>query len=694
MSPVHTSGAPRPQSPQRAGVCWLLIFVIMLPPMAATVQAQAPGVPPPLQAAPVQAAALTTSDLSRTEVSLLVGRSTLLSLPTAITRVSLTSPDVADALVTTPQQVLIHGKAPGTISMFLWERTGAIRQYEVVVRRDLSELERQVTQLFPGEPITVASNGTDVVLSGVVSSKYVLEKAADVAAGYVEDRENVVNLLQQQQGVASNQVLLRVRFAEVSRSALQELGASFFTDAGGYEDWVGRTTTQQFAAPEYDDGKLVFSDFLNFFLFNHEYNAGMLIKALQNKGLFQSLAEPNLIAQNGKEASFLAGGEYPYPAVQGNAGNLAVSIVFKEFGIRLNFTPTVLGDDLIHLKLAPEVSALDFSNAVTLQGFRIPALSTRRTETEVELRDGQTFAIAGLLNNTLTETFQKVPGIGDIPILGLLFRSRALQKNQTELVIMVTPQIIRAGSTGVSPRLPDLEKPYLERPDETLPPPAPWVPQVSDADVAAPADAVASVVRLPSDSNGSLAMPVLSAEEREERDRAYRAEQERLEAEARLREEQEAQLAKSRAEEEKRMAKAREEEEKRMAKIREQEEKQLKKAREEEEKLRREEEKRLAKAREQEEKVRREEEKRLAKVRAEAEKRLAEVREEEEKQRREDEKQAEKARREEDKRLAEALEKQDERARKRGEIIAEAQKQLRDAEQAFQAALEQTVGED
>ncbi len=413
---------------------------------------------------------------SPTAVDLLVGRSTILNVASPIARVSLTVPDIADAMVTSPQQLLIHGKTPGTISLFVWDRAGGISTYEVNVRRDLSQLIEQMKQLFPGEAITVTGSGKDVIISGTVSSKYVVDKAADVAGGYVEKKENVVNLLKQQEGVASNQVLLRVRFAEVSRSALQELGVNFI--ANGYKnDWFGRTTTQQFAAPDFDSSKpggLTFSDFLNVFLFNSKHNIGAVIKALQSKGLFESLAEPNLIASNGKEASFLAGGEYPYPVVQPGSGGNSVTIMFKEFGVRLSFTPTVLGGDLINLKVRPEVSSLDFSNAIVLQGFRVPALSTRRTDTEVELQDGQTFAIAGLLNNTLNNTMQKIPGIGDIPVLGYLFRSRAYQKNATELVVMITPQIVRRGSTGVSEGLPSLVEPYMDAPTKTYAPPAPY----------------------------------------------------------------------------------------------------------------------------------------------------------------------------------------------------------------------------
>jgi pilus assembly protein CpaC len=404
---------------------------------------------------------------SATSIDLMVGRSTLLNVGAPIARVSLTVPDIADALVTSPQQLLIHGKKPGTISLFVWDKTGGIKTYEISVKRDLSILSEQLRQLFPGETVNVHGSGKDVVVSGTVSTKYVVDKAAEVAGGYVEKADDVVNLLKIQEGVASNQVLLRVRFAEVSRSAMQELGATFF--ANGYKsEWFGRTAPPGVPAPDFEDGKLIFSDFLNLFVFNSDEGLGAAIRALATKGLFQSLAEPNLVATNGKEATFLAGGEYPYPIATPSQSGVFIAIQFKEFGVRLTFTPTVLADDLIHLKLKPEVSALDFSNAVTLEGFRVPALSTRRTETEVELRNGQTFAIAGLLNNTVTSTMSKIPGIGDIPILGLLFRSRAHQKNQTELVVMITPHILKRGSHGAASGLPSLVEPYLDTPHKIL----------------------------------------------------------------------------------------------------------------------------------------------------------------------------------------------------------------------------------
>jgi pilus assembly protein CpaC len=458
-----------------ASTAALVVAIIVI--LVAAPQAQQPA--PAIVASAASPTAAPAMD-APTDVDLLVGRSTILNIGAPISRVSLTVPDIADAMVTTPSQLLIHGKQPGTISLFVWDRAGAIRTYEVKVRRDLTPLIGHFKQLFPAESITVMGSGKDVVLSGTVGSKYVIDKASDIASGYVDKKENVVNLLQVKEGVASNQVMLRVRFAEVSRNALQEVGVSLFADNKNSR-WFGRTTTQQFAAPYFDlnhpsaalGDSLVFSDYLNLFLFDAKNSIGGVVKALQSKGVFQSLAEPNLIALNGKEATFLAGGEFPYPVPQGNFG--AFTIHFKEYGVRLKFTPTVLGSDLINLKLAPEVSSLDFANAVVIEGFRIPALTSRRTETEVELRDGQTFAIAGLMNNSALSSMRKVPGIGDIPVLGLLFKSRAYQKDQTELVVMVTPHIVRRDSPGVSEGLPSLVEPYLGAPSKTMPNPDPYI---------------------------------------------------------------------------------------------------------------------------------------------------------------------------------------------------------------------------
>jgi pilus assembly protein CpaC len=489
-----------------------------------TVWAQAPSLP----AAAVASTAPAT-EVDAGAVRLLVGRSTVLDVGATIVRVSLTSADVADALVTAPSQLLINGKNPGTISMFVWDRAGALKRYEVNVQRDLGKLSEQIKQLFPGEKVEVQSTGKNVVLSGSVSNKEIIEKVVNVAAGFVDKREEVITLLQLSPTAPSNQVLLRVRFAEVSRSALTELGASFFTSPTGVKNTIGRVTTQQFAAPGFDklqygkesfdfgadvtsaSGEFTFSDFLNFFLFSEKYDLGSMIRALQTRGIFQSLAEPNLVAESGKEASFLAGGEFPVPIAQGSGNaNVAITVDYKEFGIRLNFTPTVNGDR-VHLKVRPEVSTLDFGNGVVLNGFRIPALQTRRTETELELSNGQTFAIAGLMNNQVQSTLQKVPGIGDIPILGYLFRSKAAQKNKTELVVMITPQILANNSSGVTTALPRTPEQWLPAlPDnKTHPqPPAAFGGRPSaNASPASPASAAAAANTTSPAPAGAAASP-------------------------------------------------------------------------------------------------------------------------------------------------------------------------------------------
>jgi pilus assembly protein CpaC len=502
------------------------ILLVALAQSGSIVWAQSPVLSASAVAAPNTAAAV---DAEPNAVRLLVGRSTVLDVGTPIARVSLTSADVADALVTSPSQLLINGKMPGTISMFVWDRGGALRRYELTVQRDLALLAEQMKQLFPGEAISVHANGKNVVLTGNVSNKDMIEKAVNVAAGYVDKKEEVTTLLQLGQNAASNQVLLRVRFAEVSRSALTELGASFFTSPTGVKNTLGRVTTQQYAAPGFDrlewtkesfdfgadvtsaSGEFTFSDFLNLFLFSEKYDLGTMIKALSNRGLFQSLAEPNLVAESGKEASFLAGGEFPIPIAQGSGANIGVSVQFKEFGVRLNFTPTVNGDR-IHLKVRPEVSSLDFNNAVVLSGFRIPGLTTRRTETELELANGQTFAIAGLMNNTVLSSLQKVPGLGDIPLLGYLFRSKAAQKNHTELVVMITPEILPRNSRGVTPNLPRMQERYLEPVPErrSVPQPPPPFPPQASALVGPPASVAAVPTQDPSAQSAAAAVGALT----------------------------------------------------------------------------------------------------------------------------------------------------------------------------------------
>lgn len=396
------------------------------------------------------------------KINITAGQSTVLTTDFDVIRIAVTNPQVADATVVQPREILIDGKAPGTISLVLW---GSSRrtQYELIIEPAVTSLQQKLQSLFPGEDIQVGITDEAIVLSGSVSGNQVMLRAGEIAQAS-SSKLKVINMLQLPGGSDSQQVMLQVRFAEVNRRALQELGVSFFTGLNGFKDYTARGTTQQFSAPDfdYDKGGLAFSDFLNLFVFNNKENVGAVIKALQAKGFLQSLAEPNLIAYNGQEASFLAGGEFPVPIVSGVTNT--VSILFKEFGIKLTFRPTVAGDT-IRLKVRPEVSSLDFANGITLEGFRIPALITRRAETDVELRDGQSFAIAGLLNNISQDDSAAIPILGSLPIIGHLFRSKAERAERTELMVLITPRLVRPLNPDEVPALPTQLNKFLPAAD-------------------------------------------------------------------------------------------------------------------------------------------------------------------------------------------------------------------------------------
>ena len=385
-----------------------------------------------------------------------MGRSTVLTTDFDVVRFAVTNPAVADASVVSPREILVDGKGPGTVSLIVWGTT-IRKQYDIIVEPPVSLLQQQLHQLFPAEDIQVGFSDEALVLSGQVSSNAVMLKAEEIAAA-TSSKLKVINMLQLPGGSESQQVMVQVRFAEVNRRALTELGANLFTTRSGF---LSRSTTQQFAAPDADTTKplgATFSDFLNLFFFQNNEGFGFVIRALQSKGYLQSLAEPNLIAYNGQEASFLAGGEFPVPVVQGATGT--VTIVFKEFGIRLTFKPTIAGD-MIRLKVKPEVSTLDFTNGITLSGFRIPALTTRRAETDVELRDGQSFAIAGLLDNLTQTDKDAIPVLSSLPIIGNLFKSKSDSAERTELMVLITPRLVKPLDPDEVPPLPVDVKRFL-----------------------------------------------------------------------------------------------------------------------------------------------------------------------------------------------------------------------------------------
>jgi pilus assembly protein CpaC len=399
----------------------------------------------------------------------MVGKSLLINTTERLKRVSVTDPNVADAIVVTPTQILVHGRAPGEISLLIWDEAERSRSFDLRVDVDVTACAEEVHRIFPEEQINVTPSRAAIVLSGHVSTEDVAKRAGLIADAYSKTVVNVLTF----GPVGSQEILLEVKFAEVDRSWLTQYGLNIFSTGAGNS--IGLLQTQQFGSTNTFNltdvkphapglpGTTTFPnlDPLNLFLFRPDLHLGATLRALEQKNLLQILAEPNLIAVNGKEASFLAGGEFPFPVVQPGAGFTAVSIQFRQFGVVLKFTPVIMPNGNIHLKVAPEVSQLDFSNALTISGFVIPALSTRKAETELEMQDGQTFVIAGLMDNRVTNINEKIPGLGNLPIIGNLFKSKNNQKNHSELMVLVTARRISPSTSA--PPLPKNPKPYLDK---------------------------------------------------------------------------------------------------------------------------------------------------------------------------------------------------------------------------------------
>jgi len=447
-------------------------------------------VPAPVQARPsdrdaeARDAAPAQQEQAPGILHLMVGRSLVISSPTRLKRVSIANPEIADAIIVSPYQILVNGKAAGGVSLVLWDEADQSQTFDLFVDLDILGISQKLREVFPNEPVRLEATKDVVILSGQVSSKETADKILELVSATTP---KVTSLLEIPPPPPAREILLEVKFAEVNRAALSQFGVNLLST--GAASTLGSTTTGQFGnlgdleitdafgvradpfpevpAPTTGPSQNVFqstqtiTDLLNIFLFRPDIHLGAVIRALQQRNLLQILAEPNLLTQAGKEASFLAGGEFPFPIVQATTAGNAITIQFKEFGVRLSFTPTLTPEGKIHLKVRPEVSALDFANALTISGFLIPALSTRRVETEMELLEGQSFAIAGLVDDRLTESAQKIPFLGDIPILGKLFRSRSTNRTKTELLVMVTPRIVQPAPIQPLPAGPQFPKPFL-----------------------------------------------------------------------------------------------------------------------------------------------------------------------------------------------------------------------------------------
>jgi len=481
-APAKTEEAPRPQA---------VPAVATSTPPVVTAAAQVPApvtrasVGPHSAPSPVREPA----DASR-DIVVASGKSMTLDLEAPASRVSVANPAIADAVVVSPQQLLINGLSHGTTSLVLWFKGGSSRNYNLTVQMDTDALGRRLREFFPDEQISVGASKDTLVLYGTVSKPEIGDKAVKLASDYTGKVIN--NLSYPAEG--RRQIMLKIMFAEVNKDALTELSASLvrFDPLNPRGDHEGMTSTGRPAASSNFSNTPVgpnftFDDAINIYGFSFRDKWSAFITAMKSRGLAQVLAEPTLITADGQKASFLAGGEIPIPIAQAGAGFTSVTIEWKKFGISLDFTPTIRDKETIVMKVMPEVSSLDFANAVILGGFRIPALRVRRADTEIELKEGQSFAIAGLYSSDLAQTKKKIPLIGDIPGLGLLFKSKNLEKHHSELLVVATPTFVEPNMPGSLPTPPKFEESFeLEKPKKQskLEAPAPVQEPASSAPVA------------------------------------------------------------------------------------------------------------------------------------------------------------------------------------------------------------------
>ena len=440
----------RPIATFSAAMALSLALSVVLPAAEPAVPAK-PAQPPDAAAQPLPA------NPKPEPLLLTVGKSLIIDSPLNIERISIANDALVDAVAINPREVLVNGKAPGETSLIVWQKSGSRLVYELTVRPSSAKLEavrQQIARDFPDADINVTFDNDAAFVRGTVKDVMAADRVRDIASTL----GRVINLLSVDVPEEDPQIVLRVRFADVDRIASQQLGLNLSSGAFNTTSALGTTF------PVSTDGNNTFSlaDTVNILLFRKDINLLAAIQALQSKNLLQLLAEPNVMAINGKQASFLAGGEFPYPQIQPSAGAASITIAFKEYGIRLSFLPTITPRGTIRLQVAPEVSSLDYTNAITISGVTVPGMATRRVQTEVELDSGQSFVIAGLLNNQVTENFSKVPGIGSIPVLGNLFKSRSYTKSNSELLVIITPEIVR-------PMPPDQTIPTLSFKEKFLP---------------------------------------------------------------------------------------------------------------------------------------------------------------------------------------------------------------------------------
>ena len=402
-----------------------------------------------------------TNNLEPASLSLhvLVGRSMFITTPGRLKRVFVGNPVVVDSFTSSPSQIVVTAKTPGVSSLILWDEAGQSQIYLLSSDIDVANLQKEISQALPNDDIKVEAQQDRISLSGTVLSDASSDTAAKLAGLYAK---NVVNSMVVRQPHAK-QVKLKVQMIEIDRSKLDQFGINLFSEGKN----TGASQTGQFASVATSGvpgpPTLNLTDPLNLLFYNAGLNIGLTLKDLQDKQVLQILAEPTITTLSGQKASFLSGGEFPFPVVQGSSGGAtSITIQFRSFGVKLEFTPIVNEDGTIQLKVSPEVSALDYTNSVSISGYTIPALSTRRAETQVELRDGQSFAISGLLDHRTTDILSKMPGIGDVPVLGQLFKSKTINHSVVELLVVVTPTVVDPLTDATSPTVPTFPIPMLE----------------------------------------------------------------------------------------------------------------------------------------------------------------------------------------------------------------------------------------
>jgi pilus assembly protein CpaC len=384
---------------------------------------------------------------SAEDLHLTIGKSIVIDYPSDIRQIATSNPEVLDYSAVTTREILLHGKGLGAATMVVWSKSGTRTFYNCTVDLNVDPLRRMLKETFPADDITVRTSRDTVSLIGSVRTKDEGDRAVAMAGTFAK---TVLNNLGVNVGQADKQILLRVKFAELDRVREIQYGVNLLGAPGG--TLIGGGTGQFSngalsgivsapASSGASSGQFSITQALSLFAFDPHLNIGAFLKALESQSILQTLAEPNLVTTNGKEASFLVGGEFPVPIVQGGSGAGAITVQFREFGIRLKFTPTLTDHKTIKMHLNQEVSTLDAADGVSLNGFVIPALSTRRAETDVELGEGQSFVVAGLVSNAESDTFSKIPVLGSLPIIGYLFKSRDEKKNRTDLVVLVTPEV-------------------------------------------------------------------------------------------------------------------------------------------------------------------------------------------------------------------------------------------------------------